>query len=460
MLATPIKVLMGFYFFPRGGSAHACGAIARELQRNGIEVELLAGSRSDRGELADAESFFAGIHTRAVDFTPALAGDDPVRFHGGEGTAPMHGSYEDRAGAPDRVLASLDQRAFERQVEAWGREMRLAGAGEADVFYLHHLTPLNEAAAREFPETPVIGHIHGSELLMLERLTASPPAGWIHAARWAQRLSEWAAGCARIVVNSPEGLSRASHLLDIDPDRFVLIPNGFPEEFAPREIDRRAHWRRHLVERPQGWGPSSQPGSVRYEETELQALQGTVLVAVGRFTEVKRLPLLIEAYGRARARFDDRSALVLVGGYPGEWEGEHPLETIERLSVPDVFLAGWHSHESLPDFFNAADLFVHTSVHEQFGLVVVEAMACGLPVIAVNRGGPAMIVDDPRTGWLLPPDDAGALADAMVEAVNDPEARRLRGRSAHAEAADRYAWERIGSEYCDLVGEVSAVRNS
>ena len=63
-------------------------------------------------------------------------------------------------------------------------------------------------------------------------------------------------------------------------------------------------------------------------------------------------------------------------------------------------------------------------------------------------------------GIVLPPDDAGALADAMVEAVNDPEARRLRGRSAHAEAADRYAWERIGSELCDLVGEVSAVRNS
>jgi glycosyltransferase involved in cell wall biosynthesis len=460
MLATPIKVLMGFYFFPRGGSAHACGAIARELQRHGIEVELLAGSRSDRGELADAEDFFAGVHTRAVDVTPALGGDDPVRFRGGEGTAPMHGSYEDRAGAPDPVLASLDQEAFERQVEAWGREMRLAGAGEADVLYLHHLTPLNEAAAREFPGTPVIGHIHGSELLMLERLTLSPPAGWIYGGRWAQRLSEWAAGCARIVVNSPEGLKRASHLLDIDPDRFVLIPNGFPDDFAPSEIDRSGHWRRQLVERPQGWRPSSQPGSVRYEEAELEALGGTVLVAVGRFTEVKRLPLLIEAYGRARPRFDDRTALVLVGGYPGEWEGEHPLETIERLSVPGVFLAGWHPHESLPDFFNAADLFVHPSVHEQFGLVLVEAMACGIPVIAVNRGGPAMIVDDPRTGWLVPPDDAGALADAMVEAVNDPEARRLRGRSARAEAADRYSWERIGAELADLVGEVSAVRNS
>ena len=67
-----LSVLMGFYFYPRGGSAHACRSIATELGATDFEVTLLAGSRSDLGEHA-AERFFAGADLRPVDFTPALA---------------------------------------------------------------------------------------------------------------------------------------------------------------------------------------------------------------------------------------------------------------------------------------------------------------------------------------------------------------------------------------------------
>jgi glycosyltransferase involved in cell wall biosynthesis len=447
---------MGVYFYPRGGSAHVCRAIAAEFERNDCEVAVLSGSRSDLGEHARAPNFYAGLDLRAVDFTPALRSGDPIRFDGPAGTAPMHGSYEDRPGAEDPVLACLDDDAFELQVEAWTRELGLAGAADADVLYLHHLTPLSEAAARAFPETPVLGHVHGTELLMLERIAAGPPANWVHAEAWAERICRWATECERIVVGSPMGLDRAAGALALDPDRFLCIPNGFDPRFAPAEVDRRAHWRRHLVEHPQGWRPGSPPGSVAYAAADLEALEGTVLLYTGRFTEIKRLPLLLEAFARARPRCDGPTALVLLGGYPGEWEGEHPIETIERLGLVDVFLAGWHSHAELPDCFNAADVLVHASVREQFGQVLVEAMACALPVIAVNRGGPATIVDDPATGWLVEPDDAGALAEAMVEAVNDVPGRRRRGQSAREEVAGRYAWRQIGLDLTDLLGEVSA----
>ena len=182
-----------------------------------------------------------------------------------------------------------------------------------------------------------------------------------------------------------------------------------------------------------------------------------MLLYVGRFTEVKRLPLLIEAFARARPRFAEPAALVLIGGHPGEWEGEHPLEAIERLGCPDVFLAGWHSHDDLPDFLRAGDLIVHPSVHEQFGQVLVEAMACELPVIAVDRGGPAEIVDDPDTGWLLAPDDLDALVEAMVAAVNDPIDRRLRGQRARGEVVDRYAWRQIGAGLTEIAEESARV---
>ncbi len=447
---------MGMYFFPRGGSAHVCRAAAIELERSEIEVSVVSGSRSDLGDLALAGSFYSGLDVRPVDFTSALHSPAALRYAGPAGTAPIHGSYEDRAGAEDPVLAGIDDRGYELQVATWTRELRLAGAEEADLLYLHHLTPLNEAAARAFPEVPVLGHIHGTELLMLERIAAGAPEEWAHAAAWAERLRGWADACERIVVSNAEGLARGAAVLEIDPDRFVCAPNGFDERFAPRKLDRRSHWRRRLVESPRGWRPGSPQGSVAYEEADLDALEGTVLLYVGRFTAVKRLALLIEAFAQARAQFREPAALVLVGGHPGEWEHEHPIETIERLGCPDVFLAGWHSHDGLPDFLRASDLLVHASVHEQFGQVLVEAMACELPVIAVDRGGPAEIVDDPDTGWLVPPDDRDALVTAMVAAVNDPADRRLRGRRARGEVVDRYAWRRIGTELAALARSIAA----
>jgi glycosyltransferase involved in cell wall biosynthesis len=440
------KLLMGVYFYPRGGSAHVNRALAQEFRRNDFEVTVLSGSRSDLGEHALASSFYSGLDLRTVDFTPALESDDPLRFDGGPGTAPMHGSYEDRPDAEDPVLASLDDEAFERQVEAWTQALELAGAGEADLLYLHHLTPINEAAAREFVGVPILGHVHGTELLMLERIAEGPPASWTHAEEWSSRLREWAAACERIVVGNAGGLERAASILELEPERFVAVPNGFDPSFAPGRIDRAAHWRRNLIERPRGWRPGEKAGSISYDESDLKALAGTVLVYVGRFTAVKRLPLLIEAFAQARSRFAGPAALVLVGGHPGEWEGEHPVTAIERLAVPDVFLAGWHSHDDLPNFLRASDALVHASVHEQFGQVLVEAMACELPAIAVDRAGPAEIVDDPDTGWLVEPDDAPALAEAMVVAVNHPDDRLLRGRRARGEVVGRYAWRAIGTD--------------
>jgi glycosyltransferase involved in cell wall biosynthesis len=423
------KVLMGIYFYPRGGSAGAARALARQLEVQGLDVTLLSGSRTDLGTTSDADHFYRGLDVRAVDFTPALTASAPLRFSGPPGTAPMHGSFEDRPGAPDAVLASIGEEDFELQVEAWSRELRRAADDGVDRLYLHHLTPLNEAAARVLPDVPVIGHVHGTELLMLEQIEAGAPDGWDHAAEWRERLRRWAAECERIVVNDERGLARAARLLDVPRERFAFIPNGFEPTFAPRPSDREAVWGRVLGEVP----------------------RGTVFACVGRFTAVKRLPFLIEAFTDAHRRSEAAMSLVLIGGHPGEWEGEHPRQTIERLGAADVHLAGWHAHEELPELLNAADALVHAAEAEQFGQVLIEAMACGLPVIAVDRAGPSTIVDDPDTGWLVEPDDRDAFADAMVAAVADPEGRSLRGRRARGQVVGRYAWSEIGRELATLI---------
>ncbi|MDX6634901.1 MAG: glycogen synthase [Solirubrobacterales bacterium] len=447
---------MGMYFYPRGGSAHSCRSLARELGRNDLAVTLLAGSRSDLGGEASAANFYAGLDLRALDFAAAMESPDPLRYRGPAGTAPIHGSYEDRPGAPDRVLASLDDEAFELQVEAWAQAIAAAEAPAVDLLYLHHLTPLNEAAARVLPGVPIVGHVHGTELLMLERIAAGAPASWTHAEEWAERICAWAAACSRIVVNDRSGLERAAALLDLDEERFACIPNGFDPIFHPGPADRGAVWRRHLVAEPRGWRPGEPPGSVSYAEHDLKALDGVLLLAVGRFTEVKRLPLLIEAFARAREELGEQAALILIGGHPDEWEGEHPWEAIERTGARGVFLAGWHRHDELPELLRAGDLLVHASVWEAFGQVLVEAMACGLPVIAVNRGGPATIVADPETGWLVDPDDVGTLARAIVAAVADEADRRRRGELAREQAVERFSWSRLGGELAAVVRAAAA----
>ncbi|MGI8624398.1 MAG: glycosyltransferase family 4 protein, partial [Solirubrobacteraceae bacterium] len=379
----PHRVLMGLLFFPRGGSAHVARNLARRLPSAGWDVRVVSGSGPPPG---DARAFYDGVDVVPVDMTAALDAPDPLLAD-----PPLHPSYEERDDAPDKVFAALDDRHYAHQVDAWCRILRGAGAAEADVLHLHHLTPLNEAAARVAPDVPVVGHLHGTELLMLEE----GEGRWPHAAAWARRMRGWAQRCERLIVLSASQVGRVEELLGVDPDRCVRIPNGFdPDVFDAHPVDRAAFWHRQLGEA----FTAEQP----------------VLLYVGRFTAVKRLPVLIEAYARARAHFDRRAPLVLLGGYPGEWEGEHPLEAIRRTGAEDVFLAGWHGHDELPDFLAASEAVVLPSVREQFGQVLVEAMACGLPPIAVDRFGPAEIVTDGDCGWLVEPDDEEALAGALA----------------------------------------------
>ncbi len=438
---------MGLAFFPRGGSAHVARNLATGLADAGWNVTIVSGSLAGQG---DARAFYAGLDVRPLDMTRALDAPDPMRAD-----PPMHPSYEDRPDAPDRVYASLDDDEYERQVVAWARALQSVDAASADVLHLHHLTPIHEAAARAAPGVPIVGHLHGTELLMLEAIEADP-GRWPHAAAWAERMRAWARACERVIVLTETQVARAEALLGLDGDRCVLVPNGFdPEAFRPGRTDHVAHWRRHLVDEPQGWAPGEDAGSVAYSTRDLEAFaddEGAtpVLLYVGRFTEVKRLPLLIEAYARAEPGFARRAPLVIVGGFPGEWEGEHPLDAIRRVGVRDVFLAGWHGHDELPAFLAASDVVVLPSVREQFGQVLVEGMACGRPAIAVDAFGPARIVTHGETGWLVEPDDVDSLANALVHAVNCPAERTRRGELAAAEAAAHYAWPALAAEVASV----------
>src|SRR3954469_16045758 len=226
-----MRVVMGLLFFPRGGSAQVARYLARSLP--GWDVTIACGSLGAPSDPSYAGSFYAGLDVRALDYTEWAAAPDPV-------AAGFQPSYEDRPGAPDRVFAGVDEADYERLGELWERQLGaagagVAGAGEAHVLHLHHLTPINEAAERAFPDVPRIGHLHGTELLMLREIEAGPPAGWDHARAWAERMRRWARSCERLMVLSPDAVRRVPDLLDVDPGRVVWAPNGFD----PQIFDRR-----------------------------------------------------------------------------------------------------------------------------------------------------------------------------------------------------------------------------
>lgn len=432
------RVVSALMFFPRGGSATVARALARRLPAHDWDVTVVSGSLPGHG---DAERYYAGLDVRPACFAP-------------HGDTPMHPSFEERPGAPDVVFASLDDAAYERHVEAWARHLDAAGAARADVLHLHHLTPLHEAAARTAPGVPVISHLHGTELLMLEEIEEG--AGWAHAEAWARRLRDWAERSHTLLVLSPSQIPRVERLLGVDAGRCVVVPNGVDlDRFRHEEVDRAALWRTHLAEDPRGWAPGGEEGSIAYTRADAERVAAhPVVLYVGRFTKVKRVGVLIRAWARARAELPGPASLVLVGGHPGEWEGEHPAEVVAATGAPDVFLAGWHPHEELPAFLSAADALALPSVREQFGAVLVEAMACGVPPIAVDRYGPAAIVEDGATGWLVEPDDEASLAAALVHALSDPAECRRRGTAARRVAEQRYGWDAIAKR---LAGVYDAV---
>jgi len=153
-------------------------------------------------------------------------------------------------------------------------------------------------------------------------------------------------------------------------------------------------------------------GSTEAAEKAWQGWRGKRIITVGRLKAVKNHALLIRSFKRLLKEADAR--LMILG--TGELEAQtHELIAQEGLS--DKILMPGHVLDPDP-FYISADLFVLSSDCEGFGNVIVEALACGLPVVSTRSQGPAEILQEGRYGTLVPVGDEQALAKAMVNALN------------------------------------------
>jgi D-inositol-3-phosphate glycosyltransferase len=187
-----------------------------------------------------------------------------------------------------------------------------------------------------------------------------------------------------------------------------------------------------------------------------------VLLWVGRIAPIKGLDTLLDTVARLREGGRDMRLLV-VGGDADEPTSGHEAslrQRIARLGLGDsVRFVGPQPQGALPLYYAAADLTVLPSYYESFGMVALEAMACGSPVIASRVGGLVTTVRDGVTGFLVPDGDVGALAERIETLVTDPELRWRLGREGVRWAA-QHRWpcvaEAVCKEYASLESRATA----
>jgi D-inositol-3-phosphate glycosyltransferase len=125
-----------------------------------------------------------------------------------------------------------------------------------------------------------------------------------------------------------------------------------------------------------------------------------------------------------------------------------------ELGIQDlVTFLGARSQDALPDYYSAADVVVMPSHYESFGLVALEAMACGTPVIASRVGGLAYTVLHGVTGLHVPERDPEALAQEIIRLIQDAALRERMGQQAH-QVARCYSWSSIADRIVDLYGDL------
>ena len=166
------------------------------------------------------------------------------------------------------------------------------------------------------------------------------------------------------------------------------------------------------------------------------------ILASARFIAKKNLPALVEAYGRALALVGEGPDLVILGD-GAERAAVEAAIAAQGLQAR-VHLPGFRGYDVLPAFYGLAEAFVHVSRVEQWGLVVNEAMAAGLPVIVSRPCGAAVLVRERANGWLVDAFDVGAMAETLAGLFRlDPGEREKMGQASRQIVAD-WGPERFG----------------
>ena len=243
----------------------------------------------------------------------------------------------------------------------------------------------------------------------------------------------------RLIAATPMERAQMAWLYGADPHKVSVVPCGVDINlFTPKPKTEARATLQLPVHRP-------------------------IILFVGRIEPLKGIDTLIKAISIVFQKTEWRSEtplLLIIGGTPEDSlvANSHEVERLrilrESLGLTDqIVFMGSKPQESLPYYYSAADVLVVPSHYESFGMVALEAMACGTPVIASKVGGLSLAVQDGSTGYLVPDRNPEQLAGKIEQLLTQPELARDIGQKA-VEWARQFRWPLIAQRILEIYDEL------
>lgn len=308
--------------------------------------------------------------------------------------------------ADERIRAAAWAAAPLAMSAAWFKALRVAQKRRATMMHAHWVVPGGVIAAAARPSLPLVVSLHGSDVFVAER-SAVARAG----ARAVFKRAGFVTACSADLANRAIALGAAT-------DRIEVVPYGVDaSRFRPTPSGRSDH--RAAI----GVAPET-----------------PILFAAGRLVRKKGFEYVIDALPRLSA-----APHVVIAG-SGDLAAELRDRAHARGVASRVHFLGDVPQDEVASWLAAADVALVPSVRDDSGNVdglpnaALEALASGTPVVATAAGGLGTVIDDRRTGLLVPERDAQALADAVRVLLDDPGRGAVLGASARAEIERRFGW--------------------
>jgi D-inositol-3-phosphate glycosyltransferase len=388
----------------------------RETGGMNVYVRELSRELGKRGHRVDVFTRFQDTETTQIETI-------------GENARVIHLDAGPRA-PYDKNLLPLHVNEFTDQIEEYARAQGI----KYDVVHSHYwVSGLVARQLQERWDVPFVQMFH--TLGQLKNSVAKSAGEMEVSTRIVDEgmVMKWA---DRLVAATPLEREHMVCLYGAEPAKVKIIPAGVDTNlFYPRD---RAKVRELLG---------------------LPDLETPILLFVGRIERLKGIDTLLESVAVVSRYCSGRDLKVLIVGGGGQSEAENAelrrvVELHKDLNLEDqVEFVGSKPQEMLPLYYSAADVTIMPSHYESFGLVAVEAMASGTPVIASNVGGLSFTVVDGETGYLVEQENHFQLAERVHTLLKNPELREQMGEEANIHA-QQYSWENIASQMLEVYDKV------
>jgi D-inositol-3-phosphate glycosyltransferase len=304
----------------------------------------------------------------------------------------------------------------------------LVGEGRPDVLHANYwLSGVAGHALKHHLELPLVSTFH-----TLARVKAAEATEQEEAQR--AKAEAEVIGCSdAILASSPDEAVQLEELYHADPARIEIVPPG---------VDHELFF----------------PGDQAAARAALGLGDGPVLLFVGRIQPLKGADVAV----RTLAALERRDATLLVVGGPSGPDGPAELRRVRAVVAEEglgerVRFVPPQRHEDLPNYYRAADVCLVPSRSESFGLVALEAAACGTPVVAAAVGGLCTLVVDHHTGYLVDGRDPAVYAERVDALLRRTDVASAMGRAA-ASVAQRYSWSITAARLRRLNADLAARR--